>query len=74
MNQQLKIFPIFHDYCTEFDYFHPKLSKFLPIQLDSKGNMFCNAMKYYGANLCVKASTNIDTNNFFQFLTIFVQN
>ena len=52
----------------------PKLSKFLPIQLDSKGNMFRNAMKYYGANLCVKASTNIDTNNIFQFLTIFVQN
>ena len=36
--------------------------------------MFCNAMSYYGANLCVKASTNIDTNNIFQFLTIFVQN
>ena len=31
-------------------------------------------MKYYGANLCVKASTNIDTNDIFQFLTIFVQN
>ena len=36
--------------------------------------MFSKAMKYYGANLCVKASTNIDTNNIFQFLTIFVQN
>ena len=36
--------------------------------------MFCKAMKYYGVNLCVKASTNIDTNNIFQFLTIFVQN
>ena len=31
-------------------------------------------MKYYGANLYVKASTNIDTNNIFQFFTIFVQN
>ena len=54
--------------------FFPKLSKFLPIQLDSKGIMFCKAMKYYGANLCVKASTNIDNNNIFQFLTIFVKN
>ena len=36
--------------------------------------MFCNAMKYYGANLCVKTSTNMDTNNIFQLLTIFAQN
>ena len=54
--------------------FFPKLSKFFPIQLDSKGNIFCKAMKYYGANLCVKSSTNINTNSIFQFLTIFVQN
>ena len=36
--------------------------------------MFSKAMKYYGANLCVNASTNIDTSNIFQFLMIFVQN
>ena len=31
-------------------------------------------MKYYGVNLCVKASTNIDTSNIIQFPTIFEQN
>ena len=67
----LTYFPIDHDSCTEFDYISPKLAKCLPIQLDSKGNMFWNAMVYYGANLCVEASTNMDTNNIFQFLTIF---
>ena len=36
--------------------------------------MFCNDMTYSGANLCVKASTNKDSNNIFQFLTMFAQN
>ena len=37
-------------------------------------NRFCNAMKYSGTNICVKASTNMDTNSIFPFLTMFAQN
>ena len=31
-------------------------------------------MKYHGAKICANSPTNIDTDNIFQFLTIFAQN
>ena len=53
----------------------PQNSKFLTNSaLKHTANVFSNAMKYNGANLCANSSTNIDTDNIFQFLTIFAQN
>ena len=77
MHQQkwmLIIFPISHDFCTEFEYFAPN-SKFLTnSDLKHTANVFSNAMKYHGANICANSPTNIDTDNIFQFLMIFAQN
>ena len=49
----------------------PQNSKVLMYLDFSIAYMFCNVMMYQGTNLCANASTNIDTNYIFQFLTIF---
>ena len=53
----------------------PQNSKFLTYSaLKHTTNVFSNAMKYHGANICANSPTNIDTDNIFQFLTFFAQN
>ena len=77
MHQQiwmLIIFPISHDFCTEFEYF-ARNCKFLTYSdLKHTANVFSNAMKYHGANIYANSPTNKDTDNIFQFLLIFAQN
>ena len=52
----------------------PQNSKFLTYSdLKHAANVFSNAMKYHGANICANSPTNIDTDNIFQFLAIFAQ-
>ena len=53
----------------------PQNCKFVTYSdLKHTANVFSNAMKYHGANICANSPTNIDTDNIFQFLMIFAQN
>ena len=51
----------------------PQNSKVLTYKLWRISNVFSDAMKYNGANLCANSATNIHTDNIFQFLAIFAQ-
>ena len=74
MHQQiwmLIIFPIFVQNLNIL----PQNSRFLTYpDLKHTANVFSNAMKYHGANICAKTPTNIHADNIFQFLMIFAQN
>ena len=58
----------------EFEYFTPKWLIFGLLQLGIIDYIFIENIDYYCAKFYTNISTNMDTTNIFQFLSIFTQN